>query len=136
MTTIACVPDLGAAETSRAIDAANDALPAWSALTVKQRATILHRWFTLLLANQADLATLMTAEQGKPLAEAAGEVVYGASFIEWFSAEAKRVYGDVIPAHASDKRLIAIKQPMLRQLVMCCVQTTGFVSCHSLAQRR
>lgn len=112
MVEIASVPNLGATETSRAIDAAYNALPAWSALTGKQRAVILHRWYELLLENQADLATLMTAEQGKPLAESSGEVVYGASFIEWFSEEAKRVYGDVIPSHATDKRLIAIKQPI------------------------
>lgn len=112
MELIASVPNLGASETSRAIDAAQAALPAWRALTGKQRAAILRRWYELLIENQADLAALMTAEQGKPLAESSGEVVYGASFIEWFSEEAKRVYGDVIPAHAADKRLITIKQPI------------------------
>lgn len=112
MVKIASVPNLAAIETSRAIDAAEAALPAWRALTGKQRAAILRRWYELLIENQADLAMLMTAEQGKPLAESSGEVVYGASFIEWFSEEAKRVYGDVIPAHATDKRLIAIKQPI------------------------
>ncbi|MCW8845471.1 MAG: NAD-dependent succinate-semialdehyde dehydrogenase [Gammaproteobacteria bacterium] len=106
------IPDMGAAETRRAIDAANAALPAWSARTAKDRAVILRRWFDLIMENQEDLAKLMTAEQGKPLAEARGEVAYGASFVEWFAEEGKRVYGDVIPTHATDKRLITIKQPV------------------------
>ncbi len=109
---IAEVPDMGSAETLSAIDAAAAALPAWSALTAKERAARLRAWYELILANQDDLATIMTTEQGKPLAEAKGEVVYGASFVEWFAEEAKRVYGDVIPAHGPDKRLITIKQPI------------------------
>ncbi|MCJ7557536.1 MAG: NAD-dependent succinate-semialdehyde dehydrogenase [Gammaproteobacteria bacterium] len=106
------IPDMGAAETRRAIEAANAALPAWSARTAKDRAVILRRWFELIMENQEDLARLMTAEQGKPLAEARGEVAYGASFVEWFAEEGKRVYGDVIPQHAPGKRLITIKQPV------------------------
>src|SRR5690554_4876078 len=106
------VPKLGAAETRRAIEAANRALPAWRALTAKERAQKLRRWFELLMENQKDLARLMTLEQGKPLAEARGEIAYAASFIEWFAEEAKRIYGDTIPGHQSDKRLIVIKQPV------------------------
>lgn len=106
------VPKLGAAETRRAIEAANRALPAWRALTAKERAQKLRRWFELLMENQEDLARLMTLEQGKPLAEARGEIAYAASFIEWFAEEAKRVYGDTIPGHQADKRLIVIKQPV------------------------
>ena len=106
------VPKLGGAETRRAIEAANRALPAWRALTAKERAQKLRRWFELLMENQADLARLMTLEQGKPLAEAKGEIAYAASFIEWFAEEAKRVYGDTIPGHQADKRLIVIKQPI------------------------
>ncbi|MGE0971739.1 NADP-dependent succinate-semialdehyde dehydrogenase [Klebsiella sp. WOUb02] len=106
------VPKMGADETHEAIDAANRALPAWRALTAKERATILRRWFDLMVANQDDLARLMTLEQGKPLAEARGEISYAASFIEWFAEEGKRVYGDTIPGHQADKRLIVIKQPI------------------------
>ena len=106
------VPDLGAAETTRAIDAAETARPAWSALTAKARANLMRKWFDLIMAHQEDLARLMTSEQGKPLAESRGEVAYGASFIEWFAEEAKRVYGDVIPAHGPDKRIITLKQPI------------------------
>ncbi|BDH47179.1 NAD-dependent succinate-semialdehyde dehydrogenase [Salmonella enterica subsp. enterica serovar Choleraesuis] len=106
------VPKMGADETRRAIEAANEALPAWRALTAKERATILRRWFDLMMANQDDLAQLMTLEQGKPLAEAKGEVAYAASFIEWFAEEGKRIYGDTIPGHQADKRLIVIKQPI------------------------
>ena len=106
------VPKMGAAETRRAIEAADKALPAWRALTAKDRANKLRRWFELIIENQDDLARLMTLEQGKPLAEAKGEIVYAASFIEWFAEEAKRVYGDVIPGHQPDKRLIVIKQPI------------------------
>jgi succinate-semialdehyde dehydrogenase / glutarate-semialdehyde dehydrogenase len=109
---IGTVPVLGVTETRRAIQAAGDALPAWAARTAKDRATILRRWYELLMANQEDLATLMTAEQGKPLAEAKGEIAYGASFIEWFAEEGKRLYGDVIPGHQSDKRLIVLRQPV------------------------
>ncbi len=109
---IAQVPDLGAAETERAIAAAAAALPAWRAKTAKERAALLRRWHDLIMANQEDLAVLMTLEQGKPLAEARGEVAYGASFIEWFAEEGKRVYGEVIPAPTGDKRLLVIKQPV------------------------
>ena len=109
---ITSVPDMGAAETRRAIAAAEAALPVWRARTAKERAAVLRRWFELILANQEDLAVLMTAEQGKPLAEARGEVAYGASFIEWFAEEGKRIYGDVIPPHGADKRIVVIKQPI------------------------
>lgn len=106
------VPKMGADETRAAIEAANQALPAWRALTAKERAVILRRWFDLMMANQDDLAKLMTLEQGKPLAEAKGEIAYAASFIEWFAEEGKRIYGDTIPGHQADKRLIVIKQPI------------------------
>lgn len=109
---IATVPKMGAAETKRAIDAANTAWPAWRSMLAKDRAAILRRWYTLMHENADDLALIMTSEQGKPLAEAKGEVVYGASFIEWFAEEAKRLYGDVIPQHQSDKRIVTIKQPI------------------------
>jgi succinate-semialdehyde dehydrogenase/glutarate-semialdehyde dehydrogenase len=106
------VPKMGAAETQRAIDAAGAAYPAWRALTAKQRADILRRWYELMLENQEDLAQLMTAEQGKPLVESRGEIVYGASFIEWFAEEGKRVYGDTIPQHQGDKRIVVTKEPI------------------------
>ncbi len=106
------VPKMGAAETRRAIEAADKALPAWRALTAKERSNKLRRWFELMIENQDDLGRLMTLEQGKPLAEAKGEIAYAASFIEWFAEEAKRVYGDVIPGHQPDKRLIVLKQPI------------------------
>lgn len=106
------VPKMGAGETRAAIEAAHQALPAWRALTAKERAVILRRWFDLMMANQDDLAKLMTLEQGKPLAEAKGEIAYAASFIEWFAEEGKRIYGDTIPGHQADKRLIVIKQPI------------------------
>ena len=109
---IASVPNCGAAETRRAIEAAKAALPAWRALTAKQRAALLRRWFDLMLLNADDLALILTTEQGKPLPEAKGEIMYGASFIEWFAEEGKRIYGDVIPPHMADKRLIIIKQPI------------------------
>ncbi|MEZ9594531.1 NADP-dependent succinate-semialdehyde dehydrogenase [Shewanella sp. 10N.261.52.F9] len=107
---IGSVPVMGADETKAAIDAAEAALPAWRALTAKERSSKLTRWFELVLAHQDDLALLMTTEQGKPLVEAKGEVAYAASFIEWFSEEAKRIYGDTIPGHQADKRLMVIKQ--------------------------
>jgi len=110
--TIGTVPKMGAEETRRAIEAADRALPAWRARTAKERAQILRRWFDLLIANQEDLATLMTAEQGKPLAEAKGEIAYAAAFIEWFGEEGKRVYGDTIPSHGADKRIVVIKEPI------------------------
>jgi succinate-semialdehyde dehydrogenase/glutarate-semialdehyde dehydrogenase len=106
------VPFMGAEETRAAIDAAAAAFPAWAARTAKDRATLLRRWYDLMLANADDLATLMTAEQGKPLAEAKGEITYAASFIEWFAEEAKRVYGDVIPGHQPDKRIFVLRQPV------------------------
>ncbi|AFJ48126.1 NADP-dependent succinate-semialdehyde dehydrogenase [Shimwellia blattae] len=106
------VPKMGAEETNTAIAAANQALPAWRGLTAKARATILRRWFDLMMEHQDDLARLMTLEQGKPLAEAKGEISYAASFIEWFAEEGKRIYGDTIPGHQEDKRLIVIKQPI------------------------
>jgi succinate-semialdehyde dehydrogenase/glutarate-semialdehyde dehydrogenase len=109
---IGTVPKMGVAETRRAIEAANAALPAWRAKTAKERSAILRKWFELMLAHQEDLAILMTVEQGKPLAESRGEIVYGASFIEWFAEEAKRVYGDTIPAPAADRRIVVIKQPI------------------------
>src|SRR6202453_59034 len=106
------IPNMGAAETKRAIAAAAAALPAWAARTAKDRAAALRRWFDLMLANQDDLATLMTAEQGKPLAESKGEITYAASFVEWFAEEGKRLYGDVIPGHQADKRIIVLRQPV------------------------
>ena len=106
------IPKLGADETSRAIDAANRAWPAWRDKTAKERANILRAWYNLIMENQEDLAVLMTLEQGKPLAESTGEIAYGASFIEWFAEEAKRVYGDTIPQHQPDKRIVVIKQPI------------------------
>ena len=106
------VPAMGAAETRRAIEAADRAWPAWKAKTAKERGAILRKWFELVLDAQADLARLMTAEQGKPLAEAMGEVVYGASFLEWFAEEAKRVYGDVIPESAPGKRIVVTREPV------------------------
>jgi len=106
------VPKMGASETGRAIEAADRALPKWKALTAKERATSLRRWFELMVSNQEDLARLMTLEQGKPLAESRGEILYAASFIEWFAEEGKRIYGDTIPGHQADKRLMVIKQPI------------------------
>src|SRR5512133_212151 len=106
------IPRMGADETRRAIQGAAAALPAWRAKTAKERSIILRRWFDLMLANQEDLAIIMTAEQGKPLAESRGEIAYAASFIEWFAEEAKRVYGDTIPGHAADKRIVVIKEPI------------------------
>jgi succinate-semialdehyde dehydrogenase / glutarate-semialdehyde dehydrogenase len=106
------VPDMGAAETRRAIEAAAAAFPAWAAKTAKDRGVILRRWFDLLMANQDDLAIIMTAEQGKPLAESKGEIAYAAAFIDWFAEEGKRLYGDVIPTHQSDKRLLVLRQPI------------------------
>jgi succinate-semialdehyde dehydrogenase/glutarate-semialdehyde dehydrogenase len=110
--TLGTVPNLGAAEVRAAIEAAAAALPAWAAKTARERATILRRWHDLLLQHIDDLAVLMTAEQGKPLAEARGEVAYAASFIEWFAEEGKRIYGDVIPSHATDKRILVLRQPV------------------------
>ena len=106
------VPKMGAAETRRAIAAAEAAFPSWSARTAKDRSALLRRWFELMLEHKQDLAMLMTAEQGKPLAESLGEIGYGASFIEWFAEEGKRIYGDTIPAQAADRRIVVIKQPI------------------------
>ncbi|WP_353232464.1 NAD-dependent succinate-semialdehyde dehydrogenase [Pseudomonas helleri] len=107
---VANVQKAGAEETELAIDAANRALPAWRKLTAKERSQRLKRWGELMLSNQKDLATLLSREQGKPLAEAMGEVVYAASFLEWFAEEAKRAYGDVIPSHKADARIIVVKE--------------------------
>jgi len=107
---LANVAQLGVAETRQAIAAASAAWPTWRKRTAKDRAAILRRWYELILANKDDLAVLMTAEQGKPLAESAGEVMYGASFIEWFAEEGKRIYGDMIPTHLPDRRIMVIKQ--------------------------
>lgn len=109
---ITSVPDLGEGETKRAILAAEKAFKPWSQKTAKERANILQAWFKLIMDNQEDLALMMTLEQGKPLAEARGEVGYGASFVEWFAEEGKRLYGDVIPAHGADKRVVVLKQPI------------------------
>src|SRR5258707_12637560 len=103
---------MGAAETRRAIEAAKKAFADWSRKTAKERSSLLRRWHDLMLANIDDLGNLMTAEQGKPLPEAKGEVAYAASFIEWFAEEAKRVYGDTIPSPWNDRRLVVIKQPI------------------------
>ncbi|HVS27622.1 MAG TPA: NADP-dependent succinate-semialdehyde dehydrogenase [Burkholderiales bacterium] len=106
------VPNMGASETRRAIEAAHAAWPAWRVKTAKERAAVLRRWFELIMANQQDLAVIMTAEQGKPLAEAKGEIAYAASFIEWFAEEGKRLYGDTIPQPLADKRLLVVKEPV------------------------
>ncbi|MCM8596087.1 NAD-dependent succinate-semialdehyde dehydrogenase [Accumulibacter sp.] len=109
---LAAVPDAGAAETRRAIEAARLGQSGWRARTAGDRARILRRWYELILGNQEDLARLMTAEQGKPLAESRGEIAYAASFIEWFAEEGKRTYGDVIPPHQADKRVLVVKEPI------------------------
>ncbi|MQX34939.1 NADP-dependent succinate-semialdehyde dehydrogenase [Roseospira navarrensis] len=120
---LARVPDMGVDETRRAIEAANAAWPAWRTKTAKERANILRAWFNLIMAHQEDLAVLMTAEQGKPLAEAKGEIAYGASFVEWFAEEGKRIYGDVIPSHGPDKRILVLKQPIG---VVCAITPWNF----------
>jgi succinate-semialdehyde dehydrogenase / glutarate-semialdehyde dehydrogenase len=107
---IGTVPRFGVADTRRAIDAAEAALPTWRAKTGKERSRILRRWFDLCMQNQDDLATILTLEQGKPFTEARGEIAYGSDFIEWFSEEAKRVYGDVIPTVSTDRRIVVVKQ--------------------------
>lgn len=109
---IGTIPEMGVNETRQAIEAAKEAMPAWAGKTAKERSIILRKWNDLLLENTDDLAKLMTMEMGKPLAEAKGEVAYAASFIEWFAEEGKRIYGDTIPEHQSDKRIIVIKQPI------------------------
>ena len=109
---VGTVPKFGAAETRDAIEAANRAFPEWRKKTAKERAAVLRRWFELMIANTEDLAKLMTTEQGKPLVESRGEVAYAGAFLEWFGEEAKRVYGDTIPGHQPDKRIVVIKQPI------------------------
>jgi len=120
---IGTVPRLGRAETRQAIDAAARAFPAWRRKTGKERAQVMRRWFDLMMANQEDLARLMTTEQGKPLTESRGEVAYAASFLEWFGEEAKRVYGDTIPPHQADKRIVVIKEPVG---VVACITPWNF----------
>jgi succinate-semialdehyde dehydrogenase/glutarate-semialdehyde dehydrogenase len=120
---IGTVPSLGTAETRSAIEAAGRALPAWRAATARERAAVMRRWFELMMANREDLARLMTIEQGKPLTESKGEVTYAASFLEWFGEEAKRVYGDTIPGHQRDKRIIVLKQPVG---VVACITPWNF----------
>jgi succinate-semialdehyde dehydrogenase / glutarate-semialdehyde dehydrogenase len=120
---VGAVPRLGQAETRRAIDAAARAFPAWRRTPAKARAVVMRRWFDLMMANQEDLARLMTTEQGKPLAESRGEVAYAASFLEWFGEEAKRVYGDTIPGHQADKRIVVIKEPIG---VVACITPWNF----------
>jgi succinate-semialdehyde dehydrogenase/glutarate-semialdehyde dehydrogenase len=120
---IAKVASCGTAETRRAIEAAGDAWPAWRRKSAKERAAVLRRWFNLMLEAQEDLAQILTAEQGKPLAEARGEVAYGANYIEWFAEEGKRVYGDTIPAPSDDKRIVVIKQPVG---VVACITPWNF----------
>jgi len=120
---IGSVPKLGAEETRAAIEAANKAFPAWSKKTGKERAGVLRKWFDLMMENQEDLARLMTLEQGKPLTESRGEVSYAASFLEWFGEEAKRIYGDTIPGHQADKRIVVIKQPIG---VVACITPWNF----------
>lgn len=106
------VPKLGATETKEAIAAAEKAQKEWAARTAKERSAVLRKWFELMMANQDDLGRILTMEQGKPLAEAKGEIAYGASFVEWFAEEARRVYGDIMPGHQKDKRILVMKQPI------------------------
>jgi succinate-semialdehyde dehydrogenase/glutarate-semialdehyde dehydrogenase len=109
---VGTVPAVSAEEVRRTIDAADTALPAWRRRTAKERAEILYRWYNLMMEHQEDLAVILTSEQGKPLAEAKGEIAYAASFMQWFAEEAKRVYGDTIPANVPDQRIIVIRQPV------------------------
>jgi len=117
------VPKLSGAETRHAIEAANEAFKPWSGRTAKERAIVLRKWFDLMMENQEDLAKLMTLEQGKPLTESRGEVAYAAAFLEWFGEEAKRVYGDTIPGHQADKRIVVLKQPIG---VVACITPWNF----------
>src|SRR3954469_10715431 len=112
MVELAKVPNLGAAETTQAVEAAERAFPVWSKMTAKQRSNILRKWFELIIANREDLALILTSEQGKPLAEALGEVDIGGAYVEFFAEEARRVYGETIPTQRPDARLLAIKQPI------------------------
>jgi succinate-semialdehyde dehydrogenase/glutarate-semialdehyde dehydrogenase len=125
------VPDMGAAETGRAITAADSALPAWRARTAKDRSRILRDWYDLIMANQEDLAQILTAEQGKPLAEARGEIAYGASFFEWFAEEGKRAYGDIIPSFGANKRILVLKQP----IGVCAAITPWNFPCAMIARK-
>ncbi|MGI9465280.1 MAG: aldehyde dehydrogenase family protein, partial [Aestuariivirgaceae bacterium] len=109
---IASVPKLGAKETAGAIADAEAAMKGWAAMTAKERCNIMRAWFNLMIENAEDLAQIMTAEQGKPLVESRGEIVYGASFIEFFAEEAKRIYGETIPSHKADARIVCIRQPV------------------------
>lgn len=120
---IAKVARCGTQETRRAINAAHAAQKIWGQKTAKERAALLRQWFSLMMENQEDLAQILTAEQGKPLAEARGEIAYGANYIEWFAEEAKRVYGDTIPGPANDKRIVCIKQPVG---VVACITPWNF----------
>jgi succinate-semialdehyde dehydrogenase / glutarate-semialdehyde dehydrogenase len=128
---IGTVPKLGAAETRRAIEAADRAFKSWSKATAKERAKILRTWFDLIMANQDDLAILMTREQGKPLAESRGEIAYGAAFVEWYAEEAKRIYGDIIPTVADSRRLMVFKQP-----VGVCAAITPWNFPHAMITRK
>jgi succinate-semialdehyde dehydrogenase/glutarate-semialdehyde dehydrogenase len=120
---VAAVAQCGTIETRRAIEAAQAALPAWRARSAKERSSMLRRWFSLIMEHQEDLARILTAEMGKPLAEARGEIAYGANYIEWFAEEAKRIYGDIIPAPDNSKRLVCIKQPVG---VVACITPWNF----------
>ena len=120
---VGTVPRLGAADVRAAIDAAQHALGEWQARTAKERASVLRRWYELMLQHREDLARLMTIEQGKPISESRGEVVYAAGFLEWFGEEAKRIYGDTIPGHQRDKRIVVIKQPVG---VVACITPWNF----------
>src|SRR5262245_46513653 len=121
--TLGTVPQLDASDTRRAIEAANRAFPAWRAKTAKERAIVMRRWFDLMMTNQDDLARLMTLEQGKPITESKGETAYAASFLEWFGEEAKRIYGDTIPSHQPDKRIVVTKEPIG---VVACITPWNF----------
>ena len=130
---IAQIAGAGASETRRAIAAASAAFPAWAARTAADRALLLRRWFDLIIAHADDLGWLLTAEQGKPLAEGRGEIRYAASFIEWFAEEGKRMYGDVIPGHTTDKRIIVLRQPIG---VVGAITPWNFPGSHDHAQVR
>ena len=126
---VATIPKMGAEETRRAIEAANEAWPAWRAKTAKERANILRRWFDLMLAHTEDLALIMTAEQGKPLCEARGEIAYAASYMEWYAEEGKRAYGDTIPTNSPNQRIVVVKEPV----GVCCHHALEFPQRHDYA---
>src|ERR1051325_4999191 len=109
---VGTIPDLGAAETRRAIEAASAALPAWRALPAAKRSALLEAWFNAINQHTDDLARILTLEQGKPLAEAKGEIIYGAGFVKWFAEEAKRIYGEIVPAPTADRRIVVLKEPI------------------------